>query len=75
LQKRGLSGETAKRFGLGFAPQGWNNLMSELGATAPAQKALLDTGMLTQNEKKRTYDRFRHRIMFPIHDHRGRIVG
>ena len=75
LQKRGLSGEIAKRFGLGFAPEGWDNLMSTLGATAPAQKALLDTGMLTQNEKKRTYDRFRHRIMFPIHDHRGRIVG
>jgi DNA primase len=75
LQKRGLSGETAKRFGMGFAPEGWDNLMSTLGATAPAQKALLDTGMLTQNEKKRTYDRFRHRIMFPIHDHRGRVVG
>ena len=75
LKKRGLSGETAKRFGLGFAPEGWDNLMSELGATTPAQKALLDTGMLTQNEKKRIYDRFRHRIMFPIHDHRGRVVG
>ncbi len=75
LQKRGLSGDIAKRFGLGFAPEGWDNLMSKLGATAPAQKALLDTGMLTQNEKKRTYDRFRHRIMFPIHDHRGRVVG
>ena len=75
LQKRGLSGETAKRFGMGFAPEGWDNLISTLGVSAPAQKALLDTGMLTQNEKKRTYDRFRHRIMFPIHDHRGRVVG
>lgn len=75
LKKRCLSGDIAKRFGLGFAPEGWDNLMSELGASAPAQKALLDTGMLTQNEKKRTYDRFRHRIMFPIHDHRGRVVG
>ena len=75
LKQRGLSGEIAKRFGLGFAPDGWDNLMSELGATAPAQKALLDTGMLTQNEQKRIYDRFRNRIMFPIHDHRGRVVG
>jgi len=75
LKERGLSGDIAKRFGLGFAPEGWDNLMSTLGATTPAQKALLDTGMLTQNEKKRTYDRFRHRIMFPIHDHRGRVVG
>lgn len=75
LKSRGLSGDIAKRFGLGFAPEGWDNLMSKLGATAPSQKALLDTGMLTQNEKKRTYDRFRHRVMFPIEDHRGRIVG
>lgn len=75
LKNRGLSGEIAKRFDLGFAPEGWDNLMSSLGATAPEQKALLDTGMLTQNEKKRTYDRFRHRVMFPIEDHRGRIVG
>ena len=75
LKKRGLSGEVVKRFSIGFAPDGWDNLMSEHGATTPAQKALLDTGMLTQNEKKRTYDRFRKRIMFPIHDHRGRVVG
>ena len=75
LKKRGLSGEIAKRFDLGFSPEGWDTLMSTLGATAPAQKALLDTGMLTQNDKKRTYDRFRHRVMFPIHDHRGRVVG
>ncbi|MFT7527546.1 MAG: DNA primase [Arenicella sp.] len=75
LKKRGLSGEIAKRFGMGFAPDGWDNLMSQHGATAPEQKALLDTGMLAQNEKQRTYDRFRHRIMFPIEDHRGRTVG
>ena len=75
LKHRGLSGEIAKRFSIGFAPQGWDNLMSEHGATGPAQKALLDTGMLSQNEKQRIYDRFRHRIMFPIHDHRGRVVG
>ena len=75
LKKRGLSGDIAKRFGLGFSPEGWDTLMSTLGATAPTQKALLDAGMLMQNEKKRIYDRFRHRVMFPIHDHRGRVVG
>ncbi|GHA13422.1 DNA primase [Arenicella chitinivorans] len=75
LKQRGISGQIAKRFGLGFAPPGWDNLMSTHGATTSAQKALLDTGMLTENDKKRVYDRFRHRIMFPIHDHRGRVVG
>ncbi len=75
LKKRGLSGDIAKRFGLGFSPEGWSNLMDKLGDTAPSQKALLDTGMLTKNDKGRVYDRFRHRIMFPIHDHRGRVVG
>lgn len=75
LKNRGLSGATAKQFGLGFAPDGWDTLMSELGATTAAQKALIDTGMLSQNEKQRVYDRFRHRIMFPIEDHRGRVVG
>lgn len=75
LKQRGLSGDIAKRFAIGFAPEGWDNLMSQLGTSAQAKKALLDTGMLTQNEKKRVYDRFRHRIMFPIADHRGRVVG
>jgi len=75
LKNRGLSGEIAKRFNLGFAPDGWDNLMSVHGATDATRKALLDTGMLSQNEKERVYDRFRHRIMFPIHDHRGRVVG
>ena len=74
LKNRGLSGATAKRFGLGFAPEGWDNLKKH-HAEGPAHKALLDCGMLNRNENDRVYDRFRHRIMFPIHDHRGRVVG
>ena len=75
LKNRGLSGEVAKRFGLGFAPEGWDNLMSTHGASDAEKKALVDTGMLSRNDNDRIYDRFRHRIMFPIHDHRGRVVG
>ncbi|MCL4128727.1 UNVERIFIED_CONTAM: hypothetical protein GTU68_054997 [Idotea baltica] len=75
LKNRGLSGEIAKRFELGFAPEGWDNLMSTHGASDAEKKALVDTGMLSQNDNDRIYDRFRHRIMFPIHDHRGRVVG
>jgi DNA primase len=75
LQGRGLSGEIAKRFGLGFAPAGWDNLMSQLANDEPNKKALVDTGMLSQNDNGKIYDRFRERVMFPIHDHRGRVVG
>lgn len=75
LKKRGLSGEIAKRFDLGFAPIGWDNLIKELVKSPAIEKALVDTGMLTKNDKGRIYDRFRERIMFPIHDHRGRVVG
>ena len=75
LKNRGLSGEIAKKFGLGYAPDGWDNLLKELGTNEELKKALLDTGMLSKNDKERIYDRFRQRIMFPIHDHRGRVVG
>ena len=75
LKNRGLSGQIAKKFGMGYAPDGWDNLLKELGNTEENKKALIDTGMLSKNEKERIYDRFRQRIMFPIHDHRGRVVG
>ena len=75
LQNRNLSGEIAKKFGLGFAPEGWDNVLSSFGTSDAHKKALMDAGMLSQNDKERIYDRFRHRIMFPILDHRGRVVG
>ena len=75
LKQRGLTGEIAKRFDLGFAPPGWDNLMKALGET-PAQQALLkDSGMLVENETGRLYDRFRDRVVFPIRDHRGRVIA
>ena len=75
LKQRGLTGEIAKQFDLGFAPPGWNNLLKALGNT-PAQQALLkDSGMLVENEDGRLYDRFRDRVVFPIRDQRGRVVA
>ncbi len=78
LKRRGLSGEIARDFKLGFAPPGWQNLLDQVGNTEARQKLLLSAGMLIENEDKkptRIYDRFRHRIMFPIHDQRGRVIG
>lgn len=75
LKGRGLSGEIARSFGLGFAPPGWDNLLKALGDDDNSRRQLLDTGMLVKNDAGRLYDRFRDRIVFPIRDQRGRIVG
>ena len=76
LKNRGLSGEIAARFGLGYAPPGWDNLLKNLG-TSDERKALLDeSGMvITKDDEDKQYDRFRQRIMFPIRDQRGRTIG
>ena len=74
LKQRGLSGEIAGEFRMGFAPPGWNNLMQALGGTPERQRLLEKAGLLSSG-KGRQYDRFRDRIMFPIRDTRGRVVG
>jgi DNA primase len=74
LKKRGLSGEVAKTFGIGFAPSGWDGLISRFGTDEKRLGRLRRTGMLSQG-KSGEYDKFRHRIMFPIHDRRGRVIG
>jgi DNA primase len=73
LKRRGLSGEIAKRFGVGYAPDGWQNL--EQVFPDYADKALNAAGLVKQNEEGRRYDVFRDRIMFPIVDVRGNIIG
>ena len=72
LKQRGLDGETAARFGIGFAPPGWDYLKARLDADSDKKVA---AGLVTQNDAGRTYDRFRARIMFPIRDSRGRVVA
>lgn len=73
LKRRGLTGEVAARFGIGFAPAGWQ----ALEAVFPnyQDKMLLDAGLVIVNEQGRRYDRFRERIMFPIQDRRGRVIA
>lgn len=72
LKQRHLTGTIAKLYQLGYAPSGWQTL--EYQFTSSKQE-LITTGMLIQKEDGKTYDRYRDRIMFPIHDRRGRIIG
>ncbi|MDH5632551.1 MAG: DNA primase [Gammaproteobacteria bacterium] len=76
LKGRGLTGAIAKRFSLGFAPESWDGVLSAL-ATDDARKVNLEkVGLLVRKEETdRYYDRFRGRVMFPIHDQRGRVIG
>jgi DNA primase len=74
LKGRGLTGQVAARFGLGYAPDEWNALEAVYGADYGG-KALLDTGLVIDGDKGRRYDRFRGRVTFPIRNGRGRIVG
>jgi DNA primase len=75
LQKRGVDAATQARFELGYAPAGWDGLLSALGRDE-AQRALLDkVGLLSKNDAGRTYDKFRNRLIFPIHDRRGRVIA
>lgn len=75
LKGRGLSGEIAKQFDLGYAPPGWDNLHTALGGGDALRDLLIKAGMLVNNEDGRIYDRFRDRIMFPIRDRRGRVIA
>ena len=75
LKKRGLSGRTITAFGLGFAPEGWDNLIRALAEQGYDKRDLLDAGLAVNNKDGRIYDRFRNRVMFPIIDVRGNVIG
>lgn len=73
LKSRGLSGEIAKRFGIGYAPEGWDHLLRSFPADNKVKEQLFTAGMILKKEG--FYDRFRARIMFPIRDLRGRVIA
>ncbi|WP_274052918.1 DNA primase [Thalassomonas haliotis] len=75
LKGRGLSGEIVKRFGIGYISDAWDGMMKVFGGNNQLSQQLVDLGMAIQGEKNRPYDRFRGRIMFPIRDKRGRVIG
>lgn len=76
IAKRGLSASTVTRFGLGFAPNRWTALLDAMTAQGFTKEELLQAGLVLQNKEKGTlYDRFRNRLMFPIIDVRGNVIG
>jgi len=76
-KNRGISGTIAKRFELGFAPSGWTNLYDEFKNDDEKVQDLLSMGMLVPKKDKKNdfYDRFRDRLMFPIHNTKGNVIG
>ena len=75
VKNRGIDGPTAKRFGIGYAPEGWSNVLDKFGKSDEAIEKLLATGLIIRKDNGKHYDRFRDRIMFPIRDARGRTIG
>jgi len=77
LQKRGITGQIAKQFGIGYAPDGWQNLAAVFTDyhSDSLRHPLAEAGLVIAQEGKKNYDRFRDRIMFPILNHKRKIVG
>ena len=81
LEKRGITRKTANRFGLGAAPEGWDKLLTAMRAKGFSQDELLSAGLVTAGQRRReggtrsVYDKFRDRLIFPVIDIRGEVVG
>ncbi|HQN64616.1 MAG TPA: DNA primase [Methylophilus sp.] len=73
LKARGLSGQIAAKFQIGYAPAGWQNLQNVFPQYD--NEALTTAGLVVTNDEGRRYDRFRDRIMFPIHNQKGEVIG
>ena len=73
--KRKLSKATVTRFGLGMAPEGWDKLITAMAAKGYEKSDLLEAGLVVRSKEGRVYDRFRNRVMFPIIDLRGDVIG
>ena len=75
LRRRGLSKGTLTRFGLGYAPESWDSLINTMTQKGFSKSDLLEAGLAVSNKKGGIYDRFRDRVMFPIIDLRGDVIG
>ena len=72
---RGIDGTTAKHYALGFAKDSWDDVLNNFGKTEKDKKQLLACGLLIKKDGGGYYDRFRNRVMFPIRNNRGEVVG
>src|SRR6202000_2920034 len=78
VQRRGIDANISARFSLGYAPDAWDSLLRRFGAQEKEKRRLLQVGLVLERSGERTggyYDRFRDRLMFPIRDSRGRVIG
>lgn len=75
-KQRGLSSEIILRYGIGYAPDTWDSLLNTMESVGFARKDLIDAGLLVYNQERNSvYDAYRGRIIFPIQDERGRVLG
>lgn len=75
LKDRALTPEIIKKFGIGFAPDSWDALKKYLFSKGFSEQILVDAGLISKTEKGSTFDRFRNRVMFPIFDVTGNVIG
>lgn len=75
VQKRGLSSETIAKYGIGYAPDSWDLLLKQLAPNRASRDQLFELKLINRNDNGREYDFFRDRLMFPIRDKRGRVIG
>ena len=75
LKNRNIDGKTAKKFSIGFANDSWDDILTTFGTSDKRVKKLLDCGLIIKKDDSGYYDRFRNRIMFPIRDNKGNVLG
>src|SRR3990172_3134130 len=75
LRQRGLQDAIIEAFGLGYAPDSWEAISTHFISRGYQEKDLLDAGLVSERDSGGVHDRFRHRVMFPIRDERGRMAG
>ena len=75
LKNRGIDGKNAKNFSLGFSNNSWSEILDKFGSSEKNKQRLLDAGLIIKKDDGGFYDRFRNRIMFPIKDNRGDVLG